>query len=78
MKTLIVYEIVPEQTKFFLVDGDRSDLNNCFVNTVETGRAFSQEIQDEVGAANTWGEALRPPLKLNEPVLRVVSCGIII
>lgn len=82
MQTLIVYELVPESTKFFLVDGDRSDLNGCFVNTVETSRNFSQEIQDEVSAASTWGEGLKTPLKITqlagEGELIIVHCGFIL
>lgn len=81
MKTLIIYELVPEDTKFFIVDGDRSDLNGCFVNTVESSRKFSQEIQDEVSAAS-WGEAIKPPLTFQPKGipdgLIIVHCGFIL
>lgn len=82
MKTLIVYELVPEDTKFFIVDGDRSDLNGCFVNTTEGERKFSQEILDEVSSASGWGEALKPPLEFFPKGipdgLVVVHCGFIL
>lgn len=73
---MIVYELVPEDTKFFLVPGDRSDLNGCFVGAI-MAETFTQEIQDEVGSADTWGPELKTPLELGDfgEVYRVVHCG---
>lgn len=72
MKTLIIYELIPEETKFFVVEGDRSDLDGCIVNST-ADKKFSDKIRDEVSSA-LWGEELKTPLMISEPH-RVVHCG---
>jgi hypothetical protein len=72
MKTLIVYELVPEQTKFFLVDEDASRLNGCFENTVGCEKKFSKAVRDEV-SLGAWGNEVQLPLTLTDTI--VVHCG---
>lgn len=72
MKTIIVYEMVPEKTQFFMVDGDRSELNGCFINTKD-GERFSEAVQAEVSEAK-WGKELLPPFELSGPA-KIVHCG---
>lgn len=79
MKTLIVYELVPEETKFFIVDGDRSELNGCFVNT-EDEEKFSAAIRREVGDISQnehWAE-VKAPVSLSGGDFVVVHCGFVL
>jgi hypothetical protein len=81
IKTLIVYELVPEDTKFFLVDGDRSDLDGCFVNSIDWDTNLPEKIGEEVGDGDKWGEPLKTPLSLTfkeGEKLRVVHCGFLL
>lgn len=73
MKTLIIYEMVPEETKLFLVDGDRSDLDGHFVNS--TGPDIPEAIEAELVSADTWGKELKTPLTMDVVGLVVVRCG---
>ena len=74
MKTLIVYELVPEETKFFIVEGDRSDLNGCFVNS-KRAEEFSPAIREEVGRGDQWGAAVETPITSSGEIQRIVHCG---
>lgn len=78
MKTLIVYEEVPESVKFFLADGDRSALNECFVNSTDS-KKFAPEVRQEVGdgARNEHWTEVKLPLRfdLQEQEIIVVHCG---
>lgn len=76
MQTLIVYEIVPEETKFFLVPGDRSELHGCFCNTVGVEKKFSKKIVAEVSEP-AWGEELKLPFRLDADT-KVVNCGFVL
>jgi hypothetical protein len=77
MKTLIVYELVPEKT-FFLVDGDRSELHGCFINT-ESAEKFSEAIREEVSDAK-WIPEVQLPFDTSalQETLKVVHCGFIL
>lgn len=79
MKTLIVYETIPDgETKFFLVDGDRFELDGCFINTVGVEKKYTAKILAEVSTAEVWGVPLKTPFMMTgtQPV-RVVNCGFI-
>lgn len=80
MKTLIVYELVPEATKFFLTEGYRSELHGCFINSQgPEQKGFSAEIRKEVGDGSDnehWTEVKMPFICSEEIV--VVHCGFIL
>ncbi len=79
MKTLIVYAQIGDEPKFFLTDGDRSELNGCIANAAEM-EGFSHEIRTEVansGDNEHWTEVQMPlRLALQEQEVVVVHCGI--
>lgn len=50
-KTFIIYELVPEETKFFVADGHRSELDGCFINT-KSQEEFSLKVREEVSAGS--------------------------
>lgn len=81
MKTLIVYENVPEgPTLFFFTDGDRQELNGCFVNTVKSAE-FDPKIREEVGngVENEHWSLVKAPLVLpvQNQQITVVNCGFV-
>ncbi len=71
MKTLIVYEMVPEETKFFVVEGDKRYLDGKFVNSTDE---LSEEVLNELSEPK-WGDELNTPLAL-EGIGFVVHCGV--
>lgn len=77
MKTLIIYELVPEETKFFVVKGDRAELDGLFVNSIGAEK-FSKSLREEVATAD-WGAPLKTPLLVAEHgITRIVHCGFIL
>lgn len=79
MKTLIVYSLIPEETKFFLVEGDRRDLNGLFVNSTDD---IPEELEEEIAQGNRWGGELLIPaaldLQIDGPQLLIVHCGFVL
>ena len=80
MKTLIVYELVPEETKFFVVDGDRSDLNGHFVNTVNWESTIPPDLHDQLSEPEQhFGAPVKMPLTWPwKDGLVVVHCGFLL
>ena len=80
MKTLIVYELVPSETQFYLTDGDRTELNDCFVNATDEKR-FDTKVRQEVslGKDNEHWAPVSPPFTFSGGKgLRVVHCGFLL
>lgn len=79
MKTLIAYVQIGDETRFFLTDGDRSELNGCIANATEMD-GYSAAIRSEVanGAENEHWSEVQVPLRLplQEQEIIVVYCGI--
>ena len=83
MKTLIVYEDVNDaegRVEFFLTDGDRSELHNCWVGTADCAK-FAPKVREEVGNGPNnehWTE-VRLPLLLafQQHDVVVVECGVL-
>lgn len=79
MKTLIVYSLIPEETKFFLVDGDRRELNGLFINSTED---IPEHLEDELSSGTEWGTELETPLVLDvvddDCGFVIVNCGFVL
>lgn len=74
MKTLVIYELVPEETKFYILDGDRSDLNGHFINGADVPSELAEEL------SNAWeGREVQAPVVLDpKETWTVVICGFIL
>lgn len=46
MKTVFIYELIPEELKFFVVDGNYSELNNVYINEVRQDEVKTQILHD--------------------------------
>lgn len=78
MKVLLVWEEVPENTKFYLLDGELAELavraHGCFVNTdldpEGNGEALSEALVNVAALPQT------SPMQMTEPVT-VVTAGFV-
>lgn len=83
MKTLIVYELIPESTQIYLVDGDKRNLHNKFINYTEEDEMTDAEVE-ELTNQNDWGEPIyndEQPGAIKLPKtdeLYIVVCGMVI
>lgn len=76
MKTLIIYEEVPDRTRLFLVDGDRRDLNGHFVNSTAN---IPENIHNELcDPERFFGKEVKPPVAYSGDMLYIVHCGFLL
>ena len=74
MKSLVIYEMVPEETRLYLLDGDYSRFSGHFVNTTNE---IPEDIAEQL--SNGFDEKFRveSPVKLDSETI-VVLCGFIL
>lgn len=76
MKSLITYQLIPDDCKFYLVDGDFSRLNGCIIN-LESESNYSEADRDLVSdPSQVFGKELTLPFVLPEgEKIILVTCG---
>lgn len=80
MKTCIIFEEIPENTFFYILDGDHSHLNGVFINLVSANKDHQDElcalVYDEQGYCRREScdlQQIRDAL-LN-PENKLIMCG---
>jgi hypothetical protein len=73
MKTLVIFELVPEETKLYLFEGDRRELNGHFINGEPVPQAIEAEL-GKIGEGEYKANEVQAPIKLDSETF-VVVCG---
>ncbi len=80
MKTCIIFDEIPENTLFYILDGDYSHLNGVFINLVSANKDHQDELCDLIYNEQGYYRQLSCDLQqirdaLLNPENKLIMCG---